>query len=159
MPRRGPPRKNQLRLVTDDDETPPLGIDADPPEILRLVKSRRGKRAATVALEEWRRLAPKLEEDGRLNEQSRGTVLAMCLSFGRWIYSEERIARDGDVWTSEKTGYSQQTAVYSIRNAEMARYRTLCGELGLTPATLGNVVLKKRGRSPDEEKAARLFKT
>lgn len=95
-------------------------------------------RARRVASELWKRLAPALARSAGLSGEMRETLTEYCLCVARIDQGERALSRDGVVMPGMMGGLVKNpwtTVLHQYR----AHFRSLTGELGLTPAAATRV--------------------
>ncbi len=107
------------------------------------------------AREEWARVVPLMEADGRLVPGIGPTLAAYCGAAGRLEIAERALADgSGLVAPVGPNGYRQQRPEVSIAQKAAAEVLKLGTALGLNPA--GDVRLPKRPEDKPEDVTARL---
>lgn len=91
------------------------------------------QRARNVARELWRRLAPVLARSAGLSGEMAETLTEYCVTWARIDQGERALAREGVVMPGIMGGLVKNpwtTVLHQYR----AHFRSLVGELGLTPS-------------------------
>ncbi len=107
------------------------------------------------ARREWRRLAPVLHAQGRLDASSRAVFAAYCSAWGEYTAAEQQIAAQGEVLT-DAGGKQYPNPRLKIRDAAAGRLMKAAAEMGLTPASRGRVVTPPT--RPGSNDKAKFFK-
>jgi|SRR5215471_13502079 len=100
----------------------------------------------SIALQEWQRRAPELEELGLLNGQFQNEFADYCLQWAYYLQLQERIEKIGLQKAIEKGVWR------SFQNASMQRLR-LAARFGFTPADASSVKIKP----PETKQGAKRF--
>jgi P27 family predicted phage terminase small subunit len=116
-------------LADDIEETTPTELDNQP-----------------IAIAEWKRLAPMLRRCRQITEADRGSLVALCLEWARYITATREVAALGLV-VRAPSGYPMQNPYLSIATKALAGCNKLWPELGLTPSSRSRV--KAVGPGPD----------
>lgn len=95
---------------------------------------------------EWRRSAPRLHSRKLLSTDTLATLESYCVAVGIIRESEETMAKDGRMVTTEE-GMKPHPA-FKMQSAAMREARLLAAELGLTPHRKGKPV--EGGKQNDE---------
>lgn len=109
----------------------------------------------SIALKEWKRIAPELLEANVLTKIDRTAIVAYCMCYQRWIQAEEAIKIDGLVSYSEKSRTIYQSPYVSISNQALIQMRAFMAEFGMTPATRGKI---QAPRNTEENPLAEFLK-
>lgn len=101
-----------------------------------------------VAAAEWRRLAPLLRKSQTTTEADRGSLLALCQQWSRYLEAHGKIAAAGMVVKSP-SGYPMPNPYIGISNKALGNCVKLWAELGLTPSSRSRVSVAPLGSSMD----------
>jgi len=116
---------NPGRRPLNADEPPlPLTTDITPP--LELVGN-------DVAIAEWARLLPMLQQARVITDGDRGSLLALCQQWARYLEANNKIALAGMV-VRAPSGYPMPNPYIAISNKALGNCIKLWVELGLTPS-------------------------
>ena len=117
---------------------------------------KRGKRAPSVpswlgeeAKEVWRAHARKLWELGLLTDLDLDALATLCETTALYRTAVAMIGKQGAVWVSEETGYTQQTAWVGIRNNALKQMQSLWAEFGMTPKERSRIELPEQEKERD----------
>lgn len=102
-----------------------------------------------VALAEWRRLLPLLKAAKVITEGDRGSLLALCQQWSRYLTATERLALTGMVVRSP-SGYPMPNPYVGIANKTLGNCIKLWAELGLTPSSRSRVTTTPGGTYPTD---------
>lgn len=108
----------------------PFSIDADPP--LEIADD-------PVAASEWRRVVPLLQRAQAITDGDRGSLLALCQQWSRYLDANARVAGSGMV-VRARSGYPMPNPYIGIANKALANCKMLWVELGLTPSSRSRVM-------------------
>jgi len=92
----------------------------------------------TIALAEWRRLAPMLRTIKQITDADRSALIALCLEWGRYIEATQKTLTLGLV-VKTPTGYPITNPYISIATKALAGCARIWPELGLTPSSRSRV--------------------
>jgi P27 family predicted phage terminase small subunit len=87
-----------------------------------------------LALREWRRLVPILTTSRVLTAADRGSLVALCREWSRYLRATAEVKRRGMV-VRTKTGYPLPNPYLGIGNRALHYCTKLWAELGLTPSS------------------------
>jgi P27 family predicted phage terminase small subunit len=90
-------------------------------------------RARRVARELWRRLAPVLARSAGLSGEMAETLAEYCVTYARIDQGERALSRDG-VLVRGFAGILVKNPWTTVLHQYRAHFRSMAGELGLTPA-------------------------
>src|ERR1700748_1202294 len=90
-------------------------------------------RARNVARELWRRLAPVLARSAGLSGEMAETLTDYCVTWARIDQGERALSRQGVIVTG-LMGQLVKNPWTTVLHQYRAQFRSLTGELGLTPA-------------------------
>jgi P27 family predicted phage terminase small subunit len=124
----GNPGHRPLNTAEPEIPTAPVTFDAPPLELLGDV----------VAQAEWARLAPILRRAGTLTEADRGSLLALCQQWSRYLEANRNVATAGMV-VRAPSGYPMPNPYIAIANKALGNCARLWVELGLTPSARSRV--------------------
>jgi P27 family predicted phage terminase small subunit len=105
--------------------------------------------ADLVAATEWRRLAPMLRKARQITEAERGSLIALCQQWSRYLEAQQGAAAAGMVVLAP-SGYPMVNPYIGIANKALAQCRQLWSELGLTPTSRTRVIALGAPRVDDE---------
>lgn len=125
----GNPGKRRLNPKEPEYPPPPARDDDRAP--MELLKD-------TAAIKEWRRLLPLLKTARVLTEADRGSLLALCQQWSRYLEASRKVKREGMV-VKAPSGYPIPNPYLSIANRALQHCVTLWTELGLTPSSRSRV--------------------
>jgi len=91
-----------------------------------------------VATAEWRRLLPLLKAAHVVTEGDRGSLLALCQMWSRYLEAFEKVKTSGMVLRSP-SGYPMPNPYIGIANKALGNCIKLWVELGLTPSARSRV--------------------
>lgn len=97
-----------------------------------------------VAIAEWTRLFSMLKIAGALTEGDRGTLIAVCQQWSRYLDANKRIAAAGMV-VRAPSGYPMPNPYIAISNKALGNCLKLWVELGLTPSARTRVSVTPEG--------------
>jgi P27 family predicted phage terminase small subunit len=92
-----------------------------------------------AAAAEWSRLAPMLRAARQITEAERGSLIALCQQWSRYLEANGKAAAAGMVIKSP-SGYPMPNPYIGIANKALAHCTKLWAELGLTPSSRSRVV-------------------
>lgn len=102
--------------------------------------------ARDVAAELWRKLAPTLARSMGLVGEQQETLVEYCLTYARIVQGERALSREGVVVLTDRG--QVKNAWTAVLNQYRAHFRSLVGELGLSPSSAARL---SRPDSDDEE--------
>lgn len=102
-----------------------------------------------VAASEWRRLIPLLMRARQITKAERGSLIALCREWSRYIEAGEKVATHGMV-VKTPNGYPIVNPYLSIGNKSLVHCTKLWAELGLTPSSRSRVSRVEGGGGPDD---------
>lgn len=102
----------------------PPAFDAPPAELVD----------DAVAAAEWKRLAPILRNSKTITEADRGSLIAVCQQWSRYIEANKSVSTAGMVVRSP-SGYPMPNPYIAISNKSLGNCVKLWAELGLTPSS------------------------
>ena len=109
------------------------------------------KHLNAVALKEWKRVAPGLEQLGILSEIDRSALAAYCQCYARWVDAEEKLEKIG-VIVKSPSGYPMPSPYVAISNTALKLMRDFATEFGMTPSSRSRIAVHpKRQKTPFEE--------
>ena len=124
---RGNPGKRAL--PKDEPQMPSVeSLDVTPEELLD----------CPDAAKEWARLAPMLRESRVVTDADRGSLIALCQQWSRYLDANKAIKTAGMVVKSP-SGYPMPNPYISISNKALHNCVKLWAELGLTPSSRSRV--------------------
>jgi P27 family predicted phage terminase small subunit len=91
-----------------------------------------------VAMAEWTRLTPMLRAARQITEAERGSLVALCQQWSRYLEAHHKAAATGMVIKSP-SGYPMPNPYLGIANRALAHCTKLWAELGLTPSARSRV--------------------
>jgi P27 family predicted phage terminase small subunit len=103
-------------------------------------------RARKVAGELWKRTAPTLARSAGLVGEQQETLIDFCLTWARIVQGERALSRDGVVVNTDRG--TAKNGWTTVLNQYRAHFRSLVGELGLSPAAATRL---SRPERPDED--------
>lgn len=107
------------------------------------------RRARRIASELWRRLAPSLARSAGLSGEMAETLTEFCLCWARIDQGERALSRDGVVMPGLMGGLVKNpwtTVLHQYRS----HFRSLTGELGLTPAAATRITAPQADDDGDD---------
>lgn len=116
------------RLNAREPQLPPPDDEVVPPELV----------IDAIASAEWRRLMPLLRSAQVLTEGDRGSLLALCQQWSRYLEANSKVAAAGMVVKSP-SGYPMPNPYIGIANKALGNCVKLWVELGLTPSARSRV--------------------
>jgi P27 family predicted phage terminase small subunit len=126
---RGNPGHRPLNV--DEPALPPVESEAFDTPPLELTGD-----AAAIA--EWGRLAPMLRAARQVTEAERGSLIALCQQWSRYLSANSKAEAAGMVIKSP-SGYPMPNPYLGIANRALTHCTKLWGELGLTPSSRSRV--------------------
>jgi P27 family predicted phage terminase small subunit len=104
------------------------------------------------AKKEWHRLSKELFAIGLISNVDRSAFAAYCQAYGRWVNSENKIKKTGDV-IEAPSGYPIQNPYLSVSNKAVEQMHKFLTEFGMTPASRTRLAVtgKKKTTDPLEE--------
>jgi P27 family predicted phage terminase small subunit len=124
----GNPGKRPLPEEEPHHEAPPPDFDLPPAELT----------GDLVAAAEWRRLAPVLRKSKTVTEADRGSLIACCQQWSRYLEANKSVSSMGMVVRSP-SGYPMPNPYIGITNKALGNLVRLWAELGLTPSSRSRV--------------------
>ncbi len=128
---RGNPGKRPLRL---GEFTPAAAIPKCPAHL-------RGE-----ARREWKRITEELHRYGIISELDRGIVAMACALWARHVEAERALEQAKDntapgehLVVRAANGYPSPAPLVAVSNRSIEQYKSLCAELGCTPASRSRV--------------------
>lgn len=91
-----------------------------------------------VATAEWRRLLRLMRGSRVMTDADRGSLIALCQQWSRYLEASEKAALTGLV-VKTPSGYPLTNPYLSIANKSLAHCVKLWAELGLTPSSRSRV--------------------
>jgi P27 family predicted phage terminase small subunit len=91
-----------------------------------------------AASTEWARLAPMLRTARQVTDAERGSLIALCQQWSRYLEANSKAAAAGMVIKSP-SGYPMPNPYLGIANRALAHCTKLWAELGLTPSSRSRV--------------------
>ena len=138
---RGNPGRRPLNA--HEPALPPLSsvmVDTAPPEL-----------TDAVAIREWERLAPMLRQARQITEAERGSLIALCQQWARYLEANGNVAGAGMV-IKAPSGYPMPNPYIAIANKALANCTRLWAELGLTPSSRSRVAASPSGQDADPQR-------
>lgn len=134
----GPPRKpTALRIIEGNRSKRPLPEnEPKPAPVIDIPKP--PSWLNRYAKKEWKRLAPELVRTGVLTKADVASFTMLCQAYGKWEYYERDTEKHGDTcFYTNKYGAENEVERPQAKLAQKAheRYKALCTEFGLTPAS------------------------
>lgn len=99
-----------------------------------------------VATELWRKVAPTLARSVGLVGEQQETLVDYCVTWARIVQGERALSREGVVVGTERG--QVKNAWTTVLNQYRAHFRSLVGELGLTPSSASRL---NRPQSDDDD--------
>jgi P27 family predicted phage terminase small subunit len=124
----GNPGKRRLNTEEPQAPVPDESFDQPPAEVA----------AHPLAAEEWLRLAPLLRQSRQVTDADRGSLIALCLEWGRYLEATARVRERGMVVVTP-SGYPMPNPYLAILRQSLAACAKLWPELGLTPSSRSRV--------------------
>jgi P27 family predicted phage terminase small subunit len=141
--REGNPGK---RPVRDSVTLPPSALAE--PDWSELLPGRSNQRARATAGALWRKVAPTLSRSVGLVGEQQETLVDYCVTWARIEQGERALSAEGVVVHTDR-GYVKN-AWTTVLNQYRAHFRSLVGELGLSPASAARIT-RPGGDSGDED--------
>lgn len=133
---------SKKKSLGEGEPKPPPVIDAPkPPSWL-----------SKHAKKEWKRLAPVLVRVGLLTEADIGSFVMLCQAYGKWEEYERDIQKNGSTYIYiNKGGGENEVERPQTKLAHKAyeRYKSLCTEFGVTPASRTRIEVKSEEAESD----------
>ena len=82
---------------------------------------------------EWKRITPKLEELGIIDEVDRAALACYCETWNQFFKAIKTLRKEGETFTTP-AGYIQQHPSVAILNAARAALIKYASQFGLTPS-------------------------
>jgi len=101
-----------------------------------------------LALQEWARLEPMLRASKVLTAGDRGSLVALCQQWSRYLEATQQVAVLGLVITSP-SGYPMTNPYIGIANKCLSMCVKLWTELGLTPSARSRVTISDTAPTDD----------
>lgn len=105
-----------------------------------------------VARAEWRRVCRELLELGILTSIDRSVLIAYCESWSLYVAAHAKVAEEGSVLISEKTGAPYQSPYLSQMTAAMKAMVGYAVELGMTPSARSRVQVQPPKKANDKKR-------
>jgi len=108
------------------------------------------------AKREWRERAPELVKVGLLTKADVASFTMLCQAYGKWEEHERYIKKHGDTFTyTNKAGAENEVERPQVKLAHKAyeRYKALCTEFGVTPASRTRIEVKPEEKESDPMEA------
>lgn len=135
------------RPVRDSAQLPPSALREPDWSEWFVGNDSEGEHARGVAQELWRRLAPTLTRSVGLVGEQQETLVDLCITIASIKQGERALSRDGVVVSTErgqvKHGWTAPLNQYR------AHYRSLIGELGLSPASATRITRPESSSDDD----------
>lgn len=109
------------REIQDEPELEPLG-DESPEEL------------GGVALKEWKRILPILQNRGIVTAGDRALLCAYCVAWEQWVEGQAKTRRYGSVIV-KKDGGAFFSPYFGLTNSAAKTLQRLASELGLSPVS------------------------
>lgn len=141
--REGNPGKRQVR---DAVVLPPTEL-VEPDWLLLLPgRTNEAKLVRSTARNLWKRTATTLARSMGLVNQQQETLVDYCVTYARIVQGERALSRDGVIVETERGPVKSGWA--TVLNQYRAHFRSLTGELGLTPSAAARLT---RPKDDDED--------
>lgn len=127
--REGNPGKRPIR---DSVQLPPSALVEPDWSALLVGSDEETEHARGVASGLWRKLAPTLARSVGLVGEQQETLVDYCVTYARIVQGERALSLDGVVVLTERG--QVKNAWTTVLNQYRAHYRSLIGELGLSPS-------------------------
>lgn len=111
------PNEAQPPRATEDFDTPPPELAEDP-----------------VACAEWRRVAPILRVCGLVSPVERGSLMALCQQWSRYLEAHRKVRELGMI-VKKPSGLPVVNPYMGVSDHALAQCLRLWQELGLTPSS------------------------
>lgn len=141
--REGNPGKRPLR---DSVVLPPSALCEPDWSALIIGSTAETKYARVVAAELWQRTAPTLSRSVGLVGEQQESLVDFCVTWARIVQGERALSREGVVVATERGMVKSPWC--TVLNQYRAHFRSLAGELGLTPASASRL---SRPQSDDDD--------
>ena len=132
-------REPVMPAVTADFDAPPRELVGDP-----------------VAAAEWQRLTPLLRHSKTMTEADRGSLVALCQQWSRYLDATSKVSAAGMV-VSAPSGYPMPNPYMGIANKALGNCLKLWAEFGLTPSSRSRVSTTTDRATPLVSKWAGVF--
>ena len=93
----------------------------------------------------WKRQAPGLQRIGLLTEADVESFIMLCQSFGEWVEAVKDIKQNGKYYVyTNKAGAENEVErpVVRVEDKAYARYKSMCTEFGVSPASRTRIEVK-----------------
>jgi len=110
------------RPINEDEPVPDVCIPSPPRHLNKL------------AVEEWNRITPILENLGLISNPDRAALAAYCQAYARWARAETVVEAEGIIFVA-KNGYKSPHPAVGIANVAMDKMHKFLIEFGLTPSS------------------------
>jgi len=141
-----------LKLVTGTARSDRINPDEPEVEVKIPVPP---KHLSKEANEEWRRMAPLLQDMGLISENDRAAFAMYCAAWGDHVKAENMIRKKGHVIVTTNGNEIQSPWVSISNTAKLNAFKFLT-EFGLTPASRSKVSVTKKEKKPEGKE--RFFK-
>ncbi|MEU2724066.1 phage terminase small subunit P27 family [Streptomyces smyrnaeus] len=102
-----------------------------------------------IASETWARIVPQLVRTAGLTDTQRDTAVDYCVTWARLVLAERRMSIEGLVVSTERGNVKSPWT--TIAHQYRAHFRSLVGELGLSPASATRLSPPEGGGDGDED--------
>jgi P27 family predicted phage terminase small subunit len=141
MPKMGrPPKPTELKVLTGNPGKRPLPINEPKPKpIVNQIDPPAWLNDHGVVT--WRRLFPVLKNINLITEADIESFTMLCQSYGVWVESEIAL-KNGRTDTYTNKGNNENEVEHplsKIAQKAFERYKSLCTEFGLTPASRSRI--------------------
>jgi P27 family predicted phage terminase small subunit len=133
------------RPIRDSVVFPPSALRE--PDWLDLLPGAEARTVRETAAELWRRTAPTLARSAGLVGEQQESLVDYCVTWARIVQGERALSRDGVVVSTERG--QGKNAWTTVLNQYRAHFRSLVGELGLSPSSASR--LTRPGSDDDED--------
>jgi P27 family predicted phage terminase small subunit len=125
------------RPINKREPKPAPELPSPPPEL------------SAEALQEWKRIAPRLLRVGILTALDRTALAAYCQAYGRWIQAERIVKAEGELIVTTHHGNKIPHPALGIANRAMNDAVKFAAEFGMTPSGRSRVGVSFRDLQTD----------
>jgi len=100
----------------------------------------------------WKRQVPGLQRVGLLTEADLESFIVLCQSYGEWVEAEKDMKKNGKycIYTNKAGAENEiERPVVRVADKAYARYKSMCTEFGITPASRTRIEIKPAEQEQD----------